>query len=246
VPFTGSHPAAVLPFLRTPLPASALVIGSLAPDIPFYLPRFPARRTHTALGVVTVDTALAAAGWAVWHGLLSRPALAAAPAGVRARLEHHVRPGLRPRLRDLRSVVRVLGGLAAGAATHVLWDEFTHAGRWGTEHLGVLSAVRAGRPVHVWAQDASGVAGAGVLLAWCARWWRRTPADPAVGRGGSPWAWAAVAAAGLAGAAAGAAGRADPRTAAETAAFRGGAAGTVAAAALALAWHARNATDPAR
>ena len=38
MPFTGSHPAAVLPLLRTPLPASALVAGSVAPDIPFYLP----------------------------------------------------------------------------------------------------------------------------------------------------------------------------------------------------------------
>ena len=28
----------VLPFLRTPLPASALVIGSLAPDLPYYVP----------------------------------------------------------------------------------------------------------------------------------------------------------------------------------------------------------------
>ena len=222
-----------------------LVISSLAPDIPFYLSRFPARRTHTALGVVTVDTALAAAGWVVWHGLLSRPALAAAPAAVRARLEDRVRPGLRPRLRDLRSVVRVLGGLAAGAATHVLWDEFTHAGRWGTEHLGALSAVRRGRRVHVWAQDASGVAGAGVLLAWCARWWRRTPADPECRAGGTPWAWAAVAGAGLAAGAVAALPEPHPRSAATATAFRGGAAATAASALLALGWHARRAADPA-
>ena len=36
MPFTGSHPAAVLPLLRTSLPASALVAGSLAPDVPFH------------------------------------------------------------------------------------------------------------------------------------------------------------------------------------------------------------------
>jgi len=36
VPFTGSHPAAVLPLLRTPLPSAALVIGSLVPDLPYY------------------------------------------------------------------------------------------------------------------------------------------------------------------------------------------------------------------
>jgi hypothetical protein len=48
VPFTGSHPAAVLPFLRTPLPASAPVAGTMAPDIPYHLPLGLGRRTHTA------------------------------------------------------------------------------------------------------------------------------------------------------------------------------------------------------
>ena len=38
MPFTASHPAAILPFLRTPLPASALVAGSIAPDLPYYVP----------------------------------------------------------------------------------------------------------------------------------------------------------------------------------------------------------------
>ena len=39
MPFTGSHAAAVLPFARSRLPASALVIGSVAPDLPYYLPK---------------------------------------------------------------------------------------------------------------------------------------------------------------------------------------------------------------
>ena len=38
MPFTGSHPAVVLPLLRIGMPASALVIGSLTPDLPYYLP----------------------------------------------------------------------------------------------------------------------------------------------------------------------------------------------------------------
>ncbi len=53
MPFTPSHAAAVLPFLRTPLPASALVIGSIAPDLPFHLPVDFPWRTHTAQAVVT-------------------------------------------------------------------------------------------------------------------------------------------------------------------------------------------------
>jgi hypothetical protein len=245
LPFTGSHPAAVLPLLRAPVPVSALVIGSLAPDAPLYLPRVPRWPTHSLLGVLTVDTALAAAGWAVWHGLLARPALAAAPTALRARLTT-TRPGLRRRLRSPGSVARAVAGLAAGAATHVLWDEFTHAGRWGTAHLPALRGTWRGRPVTVWAQDASGVAGAAALAVSFARWWRRTPPDPAVGSAGAPWAWLALVVVGLAGGVGGAAGHSDRRTAAEVAVFRGGATGTVAAAALALAWHVRNATDPAR
>jgi hypothetical protein len=81
VPFTASHAAAVLPFLRSPLPASALVIGSMAPDFPYYLPWSTGWPTHTPLGVVTVDLAIGAVGWSLWHGVLAAPSLEHAPAG---------------------------------------------------------------------------------------------------------------------------------------------------------------------
>jgi hypothetical protein len=65
VPLTPSHAAAVLLFLRTPLPPSALVIGSMAPDLPYYLPVDVPFRTHTALAVVTTDLLLGIVAWAV-------------------------------------------------------------------------------------------------------------------------------------------------------------------------------------
>ena len=62
MPFTLSHPAAVLP-LRTRAPAlpfTALVIGSMTPDAEYYLPfePFPRRLTHAFVGVPTVDLVL--------------------------------------------------------------------------------------------------------------------------------------------------------------------------------------------
>ena len=60
MPFTASHAVAALPFLRTPLPDSALVIGSMTPDLPFYLPLGPDVATHTAGAVVTYDRLLRA------------------------------------------------------------------------------------------------------------------------------------------------------------------------------------------
>ncbi|MGY1617134.1 DUF4184 family protein [Geodermatophilus sp. SYSU D00691] len=193
MPFTGSHPAAVLPFLRTPLPASALVIGSTAPDLPFYLPLPQWYATHTALAVVTTDLLVGLLAWAVWHGLLAAPALATAPAPLRARLAG-LRTGLRPRLATGRQALLLVAALVLGAATHVLWDEFTHPRRWGPEHLPALAASWGPLPGHRWLQYASSVVGVVVLLAWSVRWWRRTPAAPVVPDRDTRWVWPLLAA----------------------------------------------------
>ncbi|WP_369259610.1 DUF4184 family protein [Geodermatophilus amargosae] len=242
MPFTGSHPAAVLPLLRTGLPASALVAGSLAPDLPFFLPVDLGAPTHTALSVVTTDVLLGALLWALWHGLLSRPVLAWAPAPLVARLPARAAPGLRRRLRTARQGAAVPAALAAGAATHVLWDEFTHPGRWGAGHVPALASTWAGVPGYSWAQDLSGLAGGLVLAGWLVGWWRRTPAGPAVSRPlwWLPWTALAVAA-GAAGAMA-AAGAPDVRSGAVAAAFTGGGVALGTAVLLALAWTVRGRT----
>jgi hypothetical protein len=236
VPFTPSHAAAVLPLVRTPLPASALVVGSMAPDLPYYLPWTPGLVTHTALAVVTTDLVLGALAWTVWHAVLAAPASAAAPSGMRARLAG-VPLGLRRRVSSVPAVLLAALGLVAGSATHVLWDEFTHARRWGAEHVPALAEVYG--PLHgwAWAQQASGVLGAVVLLAWFVRWWRRAPVTRDA-RGPTPWwPWGVVAGAGLA--AGSVAASADPQLA--SAAFQGatwgGAAAGAAALVLAAAWH---------
>ncbi|WP_222194409.1 DUF4184 family protein [Modestobacter italicus] len=246
MPFTGSHPAAVLPFLRTPLPASALVAGSIAPDLPYYAPVHPGFATHTTLAVLTVDLLLGALLWALWHGLLSGPALEFAPAGVRGRLDD-VRPGLGRRLRTPRQAALVVAGLLVGAATHVLWDEFTHPGRWGTEHVALLRGSWAGLPAHRWAQEGSGVLGLLLLLGWLAWWWRRSAPVPATGRS-AWWApWLAVVVSGLVGGLTALPGAADARSAAVEAAFRGGGVAAASALTLALAsWAVRWARTSAR
>jgi hypothetical protein len=191
VPFTPSHAAAVLPFLRTPLPASALIAGSVAPDLPFYVPFELPWRTHTASAVVTTDVLLALAAWAVWHGLLARPALRAAPAALRGRLVG-VPLGLRARLASPALVGWTVFATAVGAATHVLWDEFTHAGRWAPATFPVLGEQWGAMPGYGWLQYASSVLGGLVLLGWAVRWWRRTPVRGS-GPPGRRWPWVLLA-----------------------------------------------------
>ena len=51
MPFTGSHPAAVLPLMRWGLMPSALVIGSMVPDLPYFLPVPDLGNTHSLIGL---------------------------------------------------------------------------------------------------------------------------------------------------------------------------------------------------
>ena len=234
MPFTLSHPAAVLPFLRSGLPASALVAGSVVPDLPYYLPVHPGFRTHTALAVVTTDLALGVLVWVLWHGVLVAPLVATGPAPLRARLPG--RWGL-PRPDGVRGALALVGAVVLGAATHVLWDEFTHPRRWGPEHIPALSVEYAGTPLHGWLQDLSGLVGGLVVAGWVLLWWRRTPPRPVPAR--VPWAWLAVGAVALVGAVVGGAGQDDVRSAAVLGAFAGGTAAVVAVLVLALGWHLR-------
>jgi hypothetical protein len=191
VPFTPSHAAAVLPFLRTPLPASALVAGSVAPDLPFYLPFELPWPTHTATAVVTTDVLIGLAAWALWHGLLAEPAVRAAPAALRARLTC-VPVGLRVRVPSAARVGWTLLALALGSATHVFWDEFTHARRWGPQTFPVLAEQWGVLPGYRWLQYGTSVLGGLVLLGWFVRWWLRAPVHPS-GPPGRRWPWVLIA-----------------------------------------------------
>lgn len=238
MPFTPTHAAAVLPFLQTPLPASALVIGSMAPDIPFYLPFDPGLRTHTAAAVGTTDVLFGALAWLVWHGLLAAPALWAAPRALHARWTA-VPLGVRVRLRGLRAVLLTLVALAVGSATHVLWDEFTHAGRWGPEVFPALGELWGPLPGYRWLQHTSGLVGGVLLLAWLVRWWRRSPVRAMPEHRAPRWPWVLLlaVAAGVGGTAALAA--PDLGAAGYDGATWGGGAALVVGLLCATGWHLR-------
>jgi hypothetical protein len=237
VPFTPSHAAAVLPFLRTPLPASALVIGSVTPDLPYYLPVDFPWRTHTAVAVVTTDLLLGFLAWTLWHGLLAEPALAAAPGAVRGRLTG-VPLGLARRLGSVRRLGWTVAALALGAGTHVLWDEFTHPRRWGTEHIPALADTWGLLPGYRWLQYATGLAGGLIVLAWLADRWRRTPVRPDRRRQAAPWAWGLLLGIGAAAGTAGALLAPSLGAAIFLGATWGGGAALAVAVVLAAGWHA--------
>lgn len=201
MPFTGAHPAAVLPFARTSLPLSALVIGSMVPDLGVFVPalRPTYTLTHSLLGVVTIDVLLTLVALAAWHGLVAGAVVAAAPSALRRRLPPGAPAGLRDLLGTPAAAARTAAAAALGALTHVVWDLFTHRGRWGVAMVPALQEAWGPLAGYRWAQYASGVLGVVVLATAVALWWRRTPPRrPEEARAGLPPARAAAAWAGLA------------------------------------------------
>ncbi|WP_228183043.1 DUF4184 family protein [Streptomyces anulatus] len=179
MPFTLSHAAAVLPAIRRngtarwPLLPSALVAGSFAPDITYFadtvVPGAMAfgSFTHTFLGVVTVNVAIAAVLVTVWV-LLREPLAALLPVRVRGRVHAFVRGQRWTRSSFGPSAwlwFAVSGALGAG--THVVWDAFTHHSRWGTELVPVLSRSVGGFPVYQFVQYGSSAL-ALVVIGWFA------------------------------------------------------------------------------
>lgn len=191
MPFTLSHAAAALPGIRADatgrgrLVASALVAGTLAPDMTYYAASVvPAAMrwgalTHSPIGVLTVDVAIAAALVGAWL-LLREPLLALLPEGRRGKAYALVRGRT---WRGRPPVETLLWGClsaALGAATHVFWDSFTHMDRWGVRWITVLDERVLGVPLYHQLQYGGSAVALVVIAAFLVRVWRRLPetSDP--------------------------------------------------------------------
>lgn len=203
MPFTLSHAAAVLPAIRRNGTArwglfpSALVAGSFAPDVTYFADTvIPGAMefgdfTHTFLGVVTVNVLIAAVLVAVWAAL-REPLVALLPVRVRGRVHTFVRGQRWTRETFGPSAwLWFVRSAALGAATHVVWDAFTHHSRWGTELLPFLNRTVGGFPLYQFAQYGSSALALVVLGWFTATGLRHTadapvpvdPALPSLGRG---------------------------------------------------------------
>ena len=140
---------------------TALIAGSMVPDIPLFMGWHAGYEvTHSLVGVLVLDVGLTVGVLVVWFLAVRDAVVDLAPESARLRLP------VRARLTVRQWVLTPLGA-CIGAATHVLWDEFTHPGRWGSRHVAWLSAEHAGLPGLRWLQYASGLLGLVVVL-WAA------------------------------------------------------------------------------
>lgn len=178
MPFTLCHPAIVIPLHRyarqvTSLPA--LVIGSMAPDFPYFFSLGASGSfSHTPLGVPVYCVPAALAVYLAYYTLLRGPVLAWLPAMISARM---TAPVLWP-LDSVRAVAIVLGSLAVGASSHIFWDSFTHANTMIVDSDSVLrTLVAVGGyqiPLFKILQQLSSLVGFLVIATCVTAWIRRT------------------------------------------------------------------------
>jgi hypothetical protein len=139
MPFTLAHPAAVMPLRRMRfLEPLALVIGSVLPDVPYFLPGFLHYRfeyTHTLRGSLVEDLPV---GVIILLGVLLTRRILVALLSERARW---VFLGVAQRF-TARPINWLLAApsLLIGCWTHIAWDSFTHENAWAARRFPLLNA----------------------------------------------------------------------------------------------------------
>lgn len=126
MPYTLAHPVAAIPFalaMRARAVASALAIGTMIPDAWYLVPGLGRAFSHSALGLLGFCLPAGVLAYLLFHLLLKEPLLQLLPRDIAARARAYACTGL-PRAAWLA----VLGSLLIGAATHLVWDAFTHEG----------------------------------------------------------------------------------------------------------------------
>jgi hypothetical protein len=182
MPWTFAHPAAVLPFRPLKrLSFGALVVGSIAPDIGYYLGWFDlAAAAHTLLGLLTLCLPTGLALIALVR-LLHRPVANLLPSPHGQAL---LSLPQMPRLTSPKMAWQVSIAVLIGATTHVAWDSFTHGTGyfvrlWPSLRIPVFELGTRTLPLYEVMQHASTAIGAGVLGIAYVRWLRTRDLDSA-------------------------------------------------------------------
>ena len=154
--FTLAHMAAALPFYRCQkwLNVEALFIGTMLPDLPYFLNSNPmvAQHSHQWIGLLTYCLPLGLAVFALWYWLLKSALIALIQPWQRVQgstgHNHHSMQAALPqypfglwfaaRMQKYGVFwLKVVLGLLLGSITHLLWDGTTHPDGFIAIRLGL-------------------------------------------------------------------------------------------------------------
>jgi hypothetical protein len=190
MPFTISHAAAALPLSpitrRLRLPLAAIVVGTMSPDFEYFIHlRTLALWGHSPHGLFVFCLPAGILVLSHWEFLAREPVLDLLG------LAH----GRHIQSREVSWWLGAAVAIVIGAATHVLWDSFTHEGRWGVQRLPILNTYAKridGRPLpwFIVVDQVSTVIGGAIVAGWLAREMWRAGSFRTIAR--SRWRWSVL------------------------------------------------------
>ena len=201
MPFTPTHMLAALPIARrwtSPGIFSALMIGSMVPDWPLYIPIGPEYElTHSFSGVFIACLPLGLGVTLLFLAVVRRALFELAPSGLQRRLVPFV--GEPPAV-TARAVVGLALAVCVGAMTHIVWDAFTHRDAWGVALVpglqqtwfNVMGEQIAGYMV---LQHGCSLIGLPLMIVLYLHWYRRAdqwPADEPIVSNSARYVWIAL------------------------------------------------------
>jgi len=161
MPYTLSHAVVSLPvawITRYKIPLSALIVGSISPDIPYILALTPTHAPgHSMLGVLSFCLIPSLGTLFVWHRWLEAPTLELFGLSWKSRT-------LNWRNFCLSSI-----GVLIGAYSHVLWDATSHADGAFVVNSDFWRRTILSLPLYKWNQYVSGIAGLVIIVVWYLR-----------------------------------------------------------------------------
>jgi hypothetical protein len=135
MPFTPAHSAIVLPLInRKYFSATALIIGSVAPDFEYFFKMsVESYHSHSLYGLFYFNLPVVFLLAGIFHGIVKKNLLANSPLFIQKRFYNTL-------LFDLSSYLKRHPFIFAysallGAATHIVWDNFTHGAGYFARNL---------------------------------------------------------------------------------------------------------------
>lgn len=142
MPFTPAHPAVVLPFLRSKyVSATGLVLGSMSPDFEYFFKfTVSSHHSHSLGGLFYFDLPVTLLLSYVFHLYVKKNLIDNLPAYFQCRFQ--IVRQVNFKLIIKQHLFALLLSALAGAATHLLWDAFTHNNTFITGSLSIYKQVR--------------------------------------------------------------------------------------------------------
>jgi len=165
MPFTFSHPAILLPFLKNKkLSATALIVGSMSPDFEyFFRMRMQSEISHTFMGIFLIDFPLGFIVMLAFHEIIKKPLIENAPLFFQKRLGVLKNSNWIDYFKN--NFLLVLVSFFLGAVSHILWDSMTHWDGYLVQRFSFFNVEFLSIPVYKIAQHLSSIVGL-IYISW--------------------------------------------------------------------------------